>query len=428
MMERPLRFCMITTFYPPYNFGGDGIFVHRLSNELARDGHQVDVIHCRDAYRFMAGKEPACGYDDHPNVTVHGLKSPFGFLSPLATQQTGRPLFKSKAIRRILEKGFDVIHFHNISLFGPKILEYGKAVKLYTMHEYWLVCPTHVLFRFNRAPCIRPYCFVCTLIHKRPPQWWRYSGLLQAAAKHVDLFIAPSRFIKEKHLEMGFKAPIVHLPYFVPDMNDGFESAQNGTPENKPYFLFVGRLEKLKGAQTLIPVFRNYPKARLLVAGTGNYETELRRLAEGSENIQFLGHCSEQQLTPLYRQAVAVIVPSLWYENSPMVLIEAFRHGTPAIARGFGALPEMIEENGGGLVYRTEEELVAAMDELLEDAAKRVTLAERSRQTYRRCCTTQAHLTRYFALIEEIASKHLSPPTPNSAAFNDTGMSGNKLE
>src|SRR5712692_26815 len=105
-MNRALRFCMITTFYPPYNFGGDGIFVHRLSNELARDGHRVDVIHCRDAYRLMAGKEPACGYDDHPNVTVHGLKSPFGFLSPLATQQTGLPLFKSKAIRRILEKGF----------------------------------------------------------------------------------------------------------------------------------------------------------------------------------------------------------------------------------------------------------------------------------------------------------------------------------
>ena len=55
----PLRFCMITTFYPPYNFGGDGIFVHRLSNELARRGHHVEVIHCIDAYHLLARQEPA---------------------------------------------------------------------------------------------------------------------------------------------------------------------------------------------------------------------------------------------------------------------------------------------------------------------------------------------------------------------------------
>ena len=75
---------MITTFYPPYNFGGDGIFVQRLSNELARRGHRVDVIHSVDAYRLRAA-EPARGYEDHPNVTVHALASSFGFLSALAT-------------------------------------------------------------------------------------------------------------------------------------------------------------------------------------------------------------------------------------------------------------------------------------------------------------------------------------------------------
>lgn len=186
MRDRPLRFCMLTTFYPPDNFGGDGVFVHRLANELARRGHQVEVIHCRDAYWLLAGREPAQLYDDHLNVTVHGLRSGFGRLSPLATQQSGRPLFKSAHIRQILDKGFDVIHYHNISLLGPKILEYGRGINLYTMHEYWLICPTHVLFRFNRAACTRPYCFLCSLTHKRPPQWWRYSGLLAEAVKHVD--------------------------------------------------------------------------------------------------------------------------------------------------------------------------------------------------------------------------------------------------
>src|SRR3972149_1258566 len=135
--QKPLRFCMITTFYPPYTFGGDGIFVQRLSNELAKRGHHVEVIHCQDAYLTLADKKPAKPYENHPSVIVHGLKSPFGFLSPLATQQTGYPFFKSSRIRKILQKGFDVIHYHNISLVGgPNILAYGKGVKLYSMHEY----------------------------------------------------------------------------------------------------------------------------------------------------------------------------------------------------------------------------------------------------------------------------------------------------
>ena len=97
-MNRPLRFCMITTFYPPYNFGGDGIFVRQLSNELAKRGHHVDVIHCIDSYRLLARQKPTKTYDDHPNVTVHGLKSRLAFslrwlLNRQATHSLSQPLF-----------------------------------------------------------------------------------------------------------------------------------------------------------------------------------------------------------------------------------------------------------------------------------------------------------------------------------------------
>lgn len=405
MIDRPLRFCMITTFYPPYNFGGDGIFVHALSNELARRGHQVDVIHCIDAYLFLAGSAPLASYRDHPNVTVHGLKSRFGFLSPLATQQTGSPCLKSARIRRILETPYDVIHYHNISLVGgPGILEYGQGIKLYTMHEYWLVCPTHVLFRFNRAPCTHPHCFACTLVHGRPPQWWRYLGLLESTVKHVDAFIASNRFSAEKHHQMGLNVPIVHIPNFVPSEEPSsptFEDASAEAPE-APYFLFVGRLEKLKGPQTLIPVFRHYPKARLLIAGTGSYEPRLRRLAEGDANIQFLGHLPSHQLQALYRRAVAVIVPSTCFEMFPLVIIEAFEQKTPVIARNLGGMPEILEESGGGFVYDTDEELRAAMDRLLADPQHRRELGLRAYEAYQRNWTAEAHLKRYLTLIVEL--------------------------
>lgn len=409
---------MITTFYPPYNFGGDGIFVHRLSNELARRGHWVEVIHCVDSYRVLGGCEPTNGYENHPNVIVHGVRSRFGFLSPLATQQTGFPFFKSARIQQILHKGFDVIHYHNISLVGgPKILEYGQGIKLYTMHEYWLVCPTHLLLRFNRSVCLQPRCFLCSLTYKRPPQLWRYSRILETAIKHVDAFIAPSRFCKDLHRRKGLNVPIVHLPNFVPAAASGAQASNRPREEGetKPYFLFVGRLEKNKGLQSLIPVFRRYRSARLLVAGTGTYESYLRHLASGCGNIQFLGYVHQGDLQALYRDAIAVIVPSEAYEVFSLVVVEAFRHSTPAIVRNLGGMPELIEEGGGGIVYNNENELVAAMDRLLGDAGFRDELGHRGHEAYLRNWTPEVHVKRYLALIEEIAEARAKRATVSAA-------------
>jgi glycosyltransferase involved in cell wall biosynthesis len=409
---------MITTFYPPYNFGGDGIFVYRLANELAQRGHQVEVIHCIDSYRLLAPskaptpplprQEASEVYKNHPNVIVHGIRSPFGFLSPLATQQTGIPFFKSSPIQEVIKKGFDVIHYHNISLVGgPKILQYGQGIKLYTMHEYWLVCPTHILSRFNRMVCARPYCFLCTLIYKRPPQWWRYSGLLKKAVKHVDVFIALSQFSKDRHHQMGLDVPIVYLSGFVPPVEVATcptSELPMGQVGEKPCFLFVGRLEKLKGIQTLIPIFRHCQKAQLVIAGAGSFEAKLRELAHGSGNIHFLGYLSEGQLRVLYRQAVALIVPSICFESFSLVILEAFRSQTPVIVRNLGGMPELIQESGGGFVYHTDEELRGVLDKLLADPSYRNMLGQRGYEAYQRSWTPETHLKEYFRLIQEVGA------------------------
>lgn len=402
-----MRFCMITTFYPPYNFGGDGIFVQRLSNALARQGHHVEVIHCVDAYYASGGRPKGeVVNNNHPNVFVHSLKSPVGFLSPLATQQTGRPFFKAARIRRILESGFDVIHYHNISLVGgPKVLEYGKGIKLYSMHEYWLVCPTHVLFKFRKEVCTSRSCLLCECAYLRPPQWWRYSGLVEASARQVDAFIAPDRFTILKHREMGFTGPMVYLPHFTSPPADVALSPEPlpCSLEDNPYFLFVGRLEKLKGLQTIIPAFRRYRRARLLVAGVGSYEAKLRRLAEGTGAVEFLGFVSGAALDTLYRNAVAVIVPSVNYEVAPpLVIMEAFRQATPAIVRDLGSMPESIQDSGGGCLFTSEEDLLSAMDRLVGNAAYRRALGEAGYRAYNAIRSEEKYFSEYFNLIDHI--------------------------
>ena len=394
---------MIQTFYPPYNFGGDGIFVHRLVSELATRGHTVDVIHCTDAYRVLAGKEPKPAPPEHPNLTVHALSSAFHSLSPLATQQTGYPYFKAAEIRKVLARGFDVIHFHNISLVGgPRVLEFGDAIKLYTMHEFWLICPTHVLFKFNKEVCVDRECTKCQLVYKRPPQLWRHTGMMANAIKHVDLFLSPDRHTIGKHHEQFPGMPITHMPHFVPLVEVADQS--DSVP---PYFLFVGRLEKLKGLQEVIPLFRTYPRAQLWIAGTGDYGEDLRAVAQDSPNIRFLGFRSGKELQELYRQAVAVIVPSINFEVAPpLVVMEGYRQQTPALVLNLGSMPEIIEDSGGaGFVYNTIEELAGQMDQLCASRALRDELGMRGYRAFQTQWTADAHLATYFGLIGDIAKR-----------------------
>lgn len=414
-----MKFCMITTFFPPYNFGGDGIFIYRLVNELGKRGHQVDVVHCEDAYLLLQPRGPQGDFPCHENVRIHKLKSAFGFLSPLVTQQTGSPGLKGSQLKEILETNtYDVIHFHNMSLIGITALRYGNAVKLYTTHEHWLVCPMHVLWKNNTELCVEKSCFSCTLAWKRPPQLWRYTGLLERMLKHVDHFISPSRFTKQKHVEQGLEIPITHIPYFLPrrPADESDRQVEGSLSPGSHEFLFVGRLEKIKGVQHLIPLFRRRPTYRLSIAGDGTYASDLKAMASGVPNIMFLGRCSHEQLSALYRKATAVIVPSICYEVFGIIIIEAFSYKTPVIVHDLGALPEVVHDSGGGLVYTGEEELERAVDILAHDHELRNRLGQRGFEAYLKYWTEDYHCKSYFGLIHDIQKSKGGRPSSYESA------------
>jgi len=410
-VSRPLNFLHLTTFYPPYCFGGDAIYLHRLAHALGDEGHQVDVVHCVDAYHLLHPGEPEIVYPTHPNVTAHGLRSGYRWLSPLLTQQTGRPLMKTRRIREIARsKPYDVIHFHNISLLGPKVLEIAReqsrAVTLYTAHEHWLVCPMHVLWKFNRRPCEKPECLRCSIASKRPPQLWRYSGMLDRAAQHVDQFLSPSRFTAETHRARGFPRPFAQLPHFI-ERVDGDWQTPGPRPHLRPYFLFVGRLETIKGLHTLIDAWEQITEYDLLVAGTGTEEANLRARAAHNPRVRFLGALPQSALGPLYVHALACIVSSITYETFGITIIEAFARKTPVIVRKLGPMPEVVEESGGGIVYDAEEELLAALHRIAHSEHMRTQLGERGYQAFLRRWTKEAHLQQYFNYLRTMAINKL---------------------
>jgi glycosyltransferase involved in cell wall biosynthesis len=401
---RPLRFAMVTTFYPPFNFGGDGYYVRRLAHALARRGHTVDVIHNADAYRLLTrGGDPE-PIAEPTGVTVHTLRSRTPALSCLASHQLGRPLVHGARIRKILAQGFDVIHFHNVSLVGgPGVLSYGTGVKLYTAHEHWLVCPMHTLWRHARELCTGRQCLRCALAYRRPPQLWRAGDLLARQARHIDAFIALSRFTADKHAEFGFPAPMTVMPSFLPDA----PAARTPSPAagGRPYFLFVGRLERIKGLQDVIPVFGEASPADLVIAGAGTYEPALRALAGGRPNVRFLGEQTPDQLGVLYRGARALITPSVCYEVFPLVVLEAFQQGIPIIARRLGPYPEIVEASGGGVLFTDRAELDAAIRSLASDHARRNAMAKAAQRAFGANWSEPVALTAYFGLIGAIARR-----------------------
>jgi len=405
---RPLRFCHFTTFYPPYNFGGDGIGIQRLCRALARRGHEVTVVHDADAYNALHhGPEPRAEPDPDGVRTV-AVKSGLGSLSCLLTQQLGRPVVHRRRFERLLAEGdFDVVNYHNVSLVGgPGLLSLGDATKLYMAHEHWLVCPSHVLWRHGRELCDGRQCLRCVLHYRRPPQLWRATNAIARHGRDVDAFIAMSEFSRRKHAEFGFPFEMEVLPYFLPDPQPGSTRPRGNAatrPHPRPYFLFVGRLERIKGLQDVIPLFADYDGADLVIAGTGEYEAELRRLAQGLERVHFLGRISAEDLDRYYKHAEALIVPSICFETFGIILIEAFTNGIPVIARRLGPFPEIVETAGAGELFETPAELVAAMQRIRTDPAHRERLAENGYRAYLERWSESAVIPRYLDIVRRAA-------------------------
>ena len=392
-----MKFCFPTTFYPPYSFGGDAVAVQRLARALVKRGHQVTVVHDIDAFTAVSGGRKPEAEISSEGVEVIGLHSSLGKFSPLLAQQTGHPTVHRGTIKELFAaRKFDVVNFHNASLIGgPGIFELaGESTRVYSAHEHWLVCPTHVLWRHKKEVCPARQCIRCQLRYHRPPQLWRYGPGFKRRLRDVDLFIAMSEFSRMKHKEFGFPEEMSVLPPFSEEP----APSAGEPPRERPYFFFAGRLERIKGLQTVIPLLERIPGVDLVVAGDGNYRSELEAIA--GDQVIFLGNVDSRRLTALYKNAIATIVPSITYETFGLTVVESFANGTPVIARRLGPLPEIVEGCKGGLVFSTDDELAAAMMRLAQDHELRLVYGANGRRGYEECWSENAVVPRYLDLVQ----------------------------
>jgi glycosyltransferase involved in cell wall biosynthesis len=206
----------------------------------------------------------------------------------------------------------------------------------------------------------------------------------------------------------------VHLPHFVPEPPAARPAAPDAA--GRPYVLSVGRLGKLKGLQDAIPLFTGPdPGCDLVIVGEGDYRASLERLAGDSPYVRFLGHRPYDEVGALYRGALAVLAPSLCYETFGLTVLEAFSMRTPVIARDHGALREIVEASGGGLLFRNVGELGQRIARLLEDRGLRDSLAARARAHYEAEGTPSRHVERYLDIVDSLRDRRPAAPPPVEA-------------
>jgi glycosyltransferase involved in cell wall biosynthesis len=392
---------MVTTFYPPHSFGGDAVHVHLLATKLAERGHRVRVIHSPAAYSLLNNDSTAAlGHRHHPGVEV--LAAPGGRAGAVATYLTGAPKGFGGRLAQLL-KGFDVVHFHNPSLVGgPGVLELADAVRIYTTHDHWLICPTHVLFRYKREVCTNRTCWRCTVRYGRPPQLWRSTQLMKRAVGKLDALIAPSRFTAELHRAEFPGTRVEVLPIIGPDPGILDSLPELPLPE-MPTFVYAGRLEHVKGVGSLIDAFQRVHGAQLLIVGDGALRASLEQDASQLGGVHFLGRRPYPEVLALQRAATAVVVPSAGYETCGAVAAEAMAVGTAVVVRALGPLPELVED-GGGVAVADDEEMAVTLQRLVDEPSWAAELSARAERVYQERWDVDRSVDRYLSLVQELVS------------------------
>ncbi len=178
-----------------------------------------------------------------------------------------------------------------------------------------------------------------------------FRDALFAPVKNLDGVIYVSNFSKQKHLQYnpGFlKVPNIVLYNFIAETNGNFpvQTKQN-------YFLYFGRLSREKGLHMLISAFSQMSDLPLKIVGTGPEKKDLIDYVHANKlkNIEFLGFKTGDALKRLISEAAFVVVPSEWYENNPMTIVEAYSMGVPVIGANIGGIPEILPDGKTGFLF-----------------------------------------------------------------------------
>ncbi len=391
-----MRVLIANKFFFPN--GGSEVVMLKEREYLLRSGHQVVDFSMQDhrnidspyASEFVAPRS----YSDNGTSSTGTLAKIRDAISIIHSQEAVR-----KIGALIDRERPDIVHCHNIyHQLTPSII--GAAKKrgvpvVLTLHDFKPVCPTYLRLREGRVcsecvsgrtrnvirlRCANGSLARSTLLYAEAVfQRWRRSY------ETVDLFLAPSRFMKDSVTLHRIPENKVHVLYNGTDSNVCMDARRDGD-----YLLYFGRLSPEKGVTTALDAHARMEDVRLIIAGTGPLFDGLKHRYSRAE---FVGYVTGDRLHSVIDGAMAVVVPSECYENCPMSVLEAMAYGKPVVASRIGGIPELIEDQKTGLLFEPGDVsgLRSALERLCRNGALRREFGAAAQQRVKEKFSVERH-------------------------------------
>ena len=377
-----MKILMVNKFLYPR--GGCETYMLNLAEELMTKGHEVEFFGMYDEKNTVGNSLGlyTTNMDFHSTGTARFLYPLKIIYSTEAKKKLGKVLDDFKP---------DVVHMNNINFqLTPSVIYAVKKRNIpliQTVHDYQMICPNHLLYSFGEArPCERCIggskfnCFKYSCIHGSKAK--SLIGAIEAKLysllktyKKVDLYICPSRFLEDKLLSASdlYKGKTLTLHNFI----EKKQLPEMIAPE-KPYVAFAARLSKEKGVTLLCEAAKLLPDYSFVVAGSGPDGEPLKEIP----NITMRGFLGGDALTSLMANAKVMLLPSVWYENCPLSILETHSFGVPVITMNSGGMAELVEDGKTGALIN------APSPEAVAEAIRRCFEDEEYYNTLKKNCET----------------------------------------
>ena len=336
--------------------GGADVYVHELGKRQAEAGHEVHYFSTKSERNLPSA-------DEKYFVTRYDLRKNYGPFTKLKI--AGKFLWNFEAAkafgRELDDLKPDVIHLHNLyhhlSSSVLREIRKRKIPCVQTLHDYKLIAPNYPMFDHGEIcerskggkywSVVKHRCLSDSRIYNALAAIEMYfTKSTQAYEKTAQLFLCPSKFLMAKMIDWGEPKSKFRLAPNPTDLPDDHAAFGGG------FLLYSGRLSEEKGLESFIRAAATIPELPIKIAGKGPDDEKLRALVKqlGAHHIEFLGFTAPSEVLKLRKRAEAEFLPSIWYENASLSVLQAMGLGLPVLTTRIGGNPELVEDGVNGFL------------------------------------------------------------------------------
>ena len=413
-----MRIAYLVHNYPPHGVAGTEVYTWSLANAMARRGHDVWVFRPEESAQRQVDE-----YGVRHWVAARGDRQ----IMPQPLLAFWH-LYRNGAIERawaqfLAQTRPDIVHVQHLQNVSTQLPAMTDAPLVATLHDYWYLCASGQFLRPDHSICATPgiarRCADCGLARAGLPSAAPLTALAtmpfamrnraaRRALDQMDHLISPSAFLRQKYMAQGVSGASFQV------IENGLDLSRLGVDEAPApglspglRLMFLGSIAWQKGVHTLIKAFNHvhHQDARLTIYGNlatfAQYAADVQTSAR-HPGITFAGALDHRHVGQAMRQADYLVVPSLWFENSPVVIQEAYAVGLPVIASDLGALPEKVVDGVTGRLFAPGDP--QSLARLIDELAAKPQLRETYQANIRPCPDIDTHAQK----IEEIYNRLVS--------------------